>query len=328
MTENLLELKNVTTEFKTDAGVFSAIKEVSFSVRKGETLCVVGESGSGKTITSLSTMQLLPSNGKVISGEIYFKNNNLLTMSRKQISKIRGKSFAMIFQDPMSALDPVFTCGSQIVEAILVHKKASKKEAYDRTIQLLNQVKIPHPERVFHSYPHELSGGMCQRIVIAMALSCDPELLIADEPTTALDVTVQAQILNLLNQIKEERNMGLVLITHDLGVVAEVADRVAVMYAGQVVEESDVNTIFHNPKHPYTRGLIKSVPKINQSTKELYSIKGAIPSINEMPVGCRFNPRCELATELCRETEPSLEQYDKKSLVRCWHVEKGGGHIG
>ncbi|OLS35421.1 ABC transporter ATP-binding protein [Bacillus sp. MRMR6] len=323
MGDALLDIKGLSTVFNTELGVFPAIKDVNLSLRKGETLCVVGESGSGKTITSMSLMQLLPPSGKIASGEIIFRDVDLVKLTRKEINRFRGKAISMIFQDPMSALDPVYTCGSQITEAIQIHKKISKGEAKNRAIQLLKQVGIPHPETIFDAYPHELSGGMCQRVMIAMALSCNPELLIADEPTTALDVTVQARILDLLNKIKKEFNMGILLITHDLGVVAEMADRVAVMYAGQIVEETDVHTLFKNPKHPYTKGLIKSVPPLHHQNKTLYSIPGSVPSISSMPNGCRFHPRCSFATDLCVQKEPELQEIKSQHKVKCWHIDEG-----
>jgi oligopeptide/dipeptide ABC transporter ATP-binding protein len=321
--DELLDIKGLSTVFKTSSGVFPAVKDVSLTLKKGETLCLVGESGSGKTITTMSLMQLLPSYGEVVSGEILFQEKNLVKLNRKEMNKIRGKSISMIFQDPMSALDPVYTCGKQITESIRIHVDLSKEEVYNKTIQLLKQVGIPHPETVFNNYPHELSGGMCQRVMIAMALSCNPELLIADEPTTALDVTVQARILDLLNKVKREFNMGILLITHDLGVVAEMADRVAVMYAGQIVEETDVLTLFRAPKHPYTKGLIKSVPPLLRKDKTLYSIPGSVPTISEMPKGCRFHPRCSFATEVCLKKEPVLEDINKQHRVKCWNIIEG-----
>jgi len=319
----LLNIKGLSTVFNTSSGVFTAVKDVSLTVKKGETLCLVGESGSGKTITSMSLMQLLPSFGKVASGEILFQDKDLLKLNRKEMNKIRGKSISMIFQDPMSALDPVYTCGEQITESIQIHEDISKQKANKKAIQLLEQVGIPHPETVFNNYPHELSGGMCQRVMIAMALSCNPKLLIADEPTTALDVTVQARILDLLNNIKKELNMGILLITHDLGVVAEMADRVAVMYAGQIVEETDTLTLFKAPKHPYTKGLIKSVPPLHRKEKTLYSIPGSVPTISEMPKGCRFHPRCPFATDICYEKEPVLEDVNQQHRVKCWNIIEG-----
>jgi oligopeptide/dipeptide ABC transporter ATP-binding protein len=321
----MLKIKNLTTEFKTEMGSFPAVSGINLTINRGETLCIVGESGSGKTVGSLSLMQLLPPSGKIASGEIWFEDTNLVQLKKREMSKVRGKSISMIFQDPMSALDPVFTCGSQIVEAIRSHEKVSRKEAADKAKELLKQVGIPHPDTVMRAFPHELSGGMSQRVMIAMALSCNPKLLIADEPTTALDVTVQAQILQLLKRIRQERNMSIMLITHDLGVVAEMADRVAVMYAGQIVEEGNVKTIFNHPKHPYTKGLLKSVPKLeNSNGKKLYSITGSVPSITSMPAGCRFSPRCPEATESCFEREPNMVHFDHQGMVRCWNFDKGG----
>ncbi len=319
----LLRITDLKTEFKTETGVFPAVSGVNLTINKGETLCIVGESGSGKTIASLSLIQLLPPSGRIASGEIWLENTNLLKLNRKEMSRVRGKQMSMIFQDPMVALDPVYTCGSQIIEAIRIHEKITQKAARDKAIELLKQVGIAHPERVMNTYPHELSGGMCQRIVIAMALSSSPKLLIADEPTTALDVTVQAQILDLLKKIRKEMDMSIMLITHDLGVVAEVADRVAVMYAGQVVEEGDVKSIFHHPQHPYTRGLIKSIPHLGQKDKKLYSIQGAVPSISSMPSGCRFSPRCPDATDICRQKEPDMLEINRQRRVRCWLLDKG-----
>lgn len=321
----MLKINNLTTEFKTETGIFPAVSGINLTINRGETLCIVGESGSGKTVGSLSLMQLLPPSGKISSGEIWFENTNLLQLKKKEISNVRGKSIAMIFQDPMSALDPVFPCGSQIIEAIRSHEKVSRKEAAEKAKELLKQVGIPHPETVMKAFPHELSGGMSQRVMIAMALSCNPKLLIADEPTTALDVTVQAQILKLLKKIRIERNMSIMLITHDLGVVAEMADRVAVMYAGQIVEEGDVKTIFNNPKHPYTKGLLKSVPSLEDSNgKKLYTITGSVPSIASMPKGCRFSPRCPEAAPACFEIEPEMIQLEQQCKVKCLIFEKGG----
>lgn len=321
----MLKINNLTTEFKTDVGIFPAVSGINLTINRGETLCIVGESGSGKTVGSLSLMQLLPPSGKIATGEIWFENTNLLQLKKKEMSNVRGKAISMIFQDPMSALDPVFTCGSQIIEAIRKHEKVSHKEAANKAIELLSQVGIPHPETVMKAFPHELSGGMSQRVMIAMALSCNPKLLIADEPTTALDVTVQAQILQLLRKIRNERNMSIMLITHDLGVVAEMADRVAVMYAGQIVEEGDVKTIFNHPKHPYTKGLLKSVPPLEgTSNQKLYSITGSVPSITNMPIGCRFSPRCPDTIAACFDSEPEMVQLGQQCSVRCWNFDKGG----
>lgn len=318
MSEELLRINNLSTEFKTEHGVFSAVSGINLTINKGEVLCIVGESGSGKTVASLSLMQLLPAAGKITSGEIWFEGRDLLKVKKKDMIQYRGNSIAMIFQDPMMALDPVYSCGSQIIEAIRIHEKMSYASAYKKALELLGHVGIAHPERCMEAYPHELSGGMCQRISIAMALSCNPKLLIADEPTTALDVTVQAQILDLLKKIRDELNMSIMLITHDLGVVAEMADKVAVMYAGKIMEEGDVRSIFHHPQHPYTQGLIRSIPQLNQKNEKLYSISGAVPSISSMPSGCRFHPRCPDAVEMCKEREPDMLQGVGGSLVRCW----------
>lgn len=323
-----LKISNLTTEFHTGKGTFPAVSGLDLEIKKGEILCIVGESGSGKTVGSLSLMQLLPPSGRIASGEIWFENTNLLTFKKRDMSNVRGKSISMIFQDPMSALDPVFTCGSQIVEAIRTHEEISRRDAIGKAVNLLTQVGIAHPDTVMKSYPHELSGGMCQRVMIAMALSCSPKLLIADEPTTALDVTVQAQILQLLKKIRKEMNMSIMLITHDLGVVAEMADRVAVMYAGQIVEEGDVRSIFNHPQHPYTKGLLKSIPKLDKEErkgdKKLYSVKGSVPSISSMPKGCRFNPRCPEVLDICLEKVPEMMQVDKRCSARCWKLENGG----
>ncbi|SDD06092.1 oligopeptide/dipeptide ABC transporter, ATP-binding protein, C-terminal domain-containing protein [Paenibacillus sp. UNCCL117] len=322
MEQDLLVIKDLCTQFKTDRGVFPAVSGLDITIRKGEILCIVGESGSGKTVASLSLMQLLPSSGSIASGQIRFEGTDLLKLKKKEIGQIRGKSIAMIFQDPMVALDPVFTCGSQIVEAIRIHDKRSYAAARERTLELLKLVGIAHPERVFDAYPHELSGGMCQRIMIAMALSCNPKLLIADEPTTALDVTVQAQILELLKRIRDELGMSIMLITHDLGVVAEMADRVAVMYAGKIMEVGDARTVFKQPQHPYTQGLLKSIPHLDREGERLYSISGSVPSISAMPEGCRFAPRCPHAAELCRRREPQMIAGDGGCFVRCWMLDQ------
>jgi oligopeptide/dipeptide ABC transporter ATP-binding protein len=322
MNKALLKISNLSVEFKTEKGLFPAISGVDLTIHKGEILCIVGESGSGKTVASLSLMQLIPAAGKITSGEIMFEGRDLLKVKKKEMSQIRGKSISMIFQDPMMALDPIYTCGNQIIEAVRIHDHMSKSSAFNKAIELLKQVGIPHPERCMNAYPHELSGGMCQRVSIAMALSCNPKLLIADEPTTALDVTVQAQILELLKKIRKEMNMSIMLITHDLGVVAEMADRVAVMYAGKVMEEGDVRSIFQNPQHPYTQGLIKSIPHMDQKNERLYSISGTVPSISSMPSGCRFSPRCPDAADICKQKEPEMIQANENGKVRCWKQDQ------
>ena len=316
--ENLLEVKDLKTDFYTDEGVVRSVDGVSFSVAKGETLGVVGESGCGKSITSMSIMQLIEKPGKIINGEIIFKGEDLLKKSTEEMRKIRGKEIAMIFQEPMTSLNPVYTIGQQITEALLIHEDITKEEAHDRAVKMLELVKIPDAERRMKSYPHEFSGGMRQRVMIAMALSCRPEYLICDEPTTALDVTIQAQILDLINELKEKTGTSVMMITHDLGVISEVADNVMVMYAGQVVEYADVHTIFENPEHPYTVGLMKCIPQLDgDAEQKLFTIKGMVPNFNEMPKGCRFCPRCPYAKDICRERIPDLVEHDGHQ-VRCF----------
>jgi oligopeptide/dipeptide ABC transporter ATP-binding protein len=318
MTETLLRVENLVTTFNTAEGKLSAVRGVSFSLQKGETLCIVGESGCGKSITSLSIMGLLPSNGEISSGAIYFEGTNLTKLSKEELRRIRGNKISMIFQEPMTALNPVFTIGYQIREPLIIHQKLSKRQAHERGIELLKQVGIPSPEKRMKQYPHELSGGMRQRVMIAMALACRPSLLIADEPTTALDVTIQAQILDLINELKEKLNMGVIMITHDMGVVAEMADRVMVMYAGEKVEEGDVTSIFANPRHPYTKGLLRSVPNVDDKEYELEPIPGTLPNLNEKIDGCRFHPRCPFATEKCRTQSPPEFKVKEDHYVRCW----------
>jgi oligopeptide/dipeptide ABC transporter ATP-binding protein len=321
MTQKLLSVENLVTTFNTAEGKLSAVRGVSFSVEKGETLCIVGESGCGKSITSLSIMGLLPNNGEITSGAIYFEGTDLTKLSKEELRHIRGNKISMIFQEPMTALNPVFTIGYQIREPLMIHQKLSKREAHKRGIELLKQVGIPYPEKRMKQYPHELSGGMRQRVMIAMALACRPSLLIADEPTTALDVTIQAQILDLINELKEKLNMGVMMITHDMGVVAEMADRVMVMYAGEKVEEGDVISIFTNPRHPYTKGLLQSVPNVDDKEYQLEPIPGTLPNLNEQIEGCRFHPRCPFATEKCRTESPAEFQVKDGHSVRCWLEE-------
>ena len=313
----LLEVKDLKTYFYTDEGVVKSVDGVSFSVDKGETLGVVGESGCGKSITSISIMQLIGKPGKIVNGEIDFKGENLLNKDKEEMRKIRGKEIAMIFQEPMTSLNPVYTVGQQIMEAVLIHEDMTKEQARERAIQMLDLVKIPDAEKRLNSYPHEFSGGMRQRVMIAMALSCNPEFLICDEPTTALDVTIQAQILNLINELKEKTGTAVMMITHDLGVISEVADNVMVMYAGQVVEYTDVDTVFEKPLHPYTQGLISCIPKLGGQEEKLSTIKGMVPSFNEMPEGCLFCPRCEYAKDICRKERPELVDLDGHQ-VRCF----------
>ena len=313
----LLEVKDLKTYFYTDEGVVKSVDGVSFSVDKGETLGVVGESGCGKSITSMSIMQLIGKPGKIVNGEIDFKGENLLNKDKEEMRKIRGKEIAMIFQEPMTSLNPVYTVGQQIMEAVLIHEDMTKEQARERAIQMLDLVKIPDAEKRLNSYPHEFSGGMRQRVMIAMALSCNPEFLICDEPTTALDVTIQAQILNLINELKEKTGTAVMMITHDLGVISEVADNVMVMYAGQVVEYTDVDTVFEKPLHPYTQSLISCIPKLGGQEEKLSTIKGMVPSFNDMPEGCLFCPRCEYAKDICRKERPELVDLDGHQ-VRCF----------
>ncbi|WP_248926728.1 ABC transporter ATP-binding protein [Paenibacillus hamazuiensis] len=314
----LLSVTDLKTCFYTDGGVVASVDGVSFSVQKGETVAIVGESGCGKSVTSLSILGLLGDSGKVVQGSIEFEGTDLLKLSKKDMRRMRGSDIAMIFQEPLTSLNPVFTVGYQIRETILIHEKIGKEAARQRVIELLRQVGIPHPERVYGSYPHSLSGGMRQRVMIAMAIACRPKLIIADEPTTALDVTIQAQILRILRSLKELNETTILLITHDLGVVAEVADRVMVMYAGQIVEQADVFTLFAAPKHPYTVGLLNSTPKIHKLSEELESIEGAVPSPLSMPGGCRFHPRCPQARDVCRKAAPETFAFAEREEVRCW----------
>jgi len=318
-TESIVSVENLKTYFYTEDGVVPAIDGVSFDIKKGETLAIVGESGSGKSVTSLSIMGLIPSPpGRIENGDIKFHNESLLTKTEKEMRAIRGNQISMIFQEPMTSLNPVYKIGDQIIESIILHQKLSKNEAKKEVIRLLNLVGIPEPERRLTQYPHELSGGMRQRVMIAIALACNPEVLIADEPTTALDVTIQNQILALMKKLKRETNMSIMLITHDLGVVAEMADRVVVMYSGQVVEQGDIFTIFENPKHPYTEGLLRSMPTAEKRSGKLYAIEGVVPNPLNLPKGCRFAPRCEYATTLCKNEMPEIQPLSEDEVVRCW----------
>ncbi len=322
MQETLLEVNNLVTEFRTADGNVQAVRDVSFSIAKGETLCIVGESGCGKSITSLSVIGLLPSNGRIANGEVKYEGKQIHNLPYEQMRKMRGTKISMIFQEPMTALNPVLTVGYQLREPLILHHRIGKNEATKQGIELLNQVGIPYPEKRMNQYPHELSGGMRQRVMIAMALACHPGLLIADEPTTALDVTIQAQILDLINDLKEKLNMGVMMVTHDMGVVAEVADRVMVMYAGKKVEEGPVAEIFDNPKHPYTIGLLNSVPNIDDPDFELEPIPGSLPSLQDHIQGCRFHPRCKFATDKCREIAPPEFNKGEGHVVSCWLHEE------
>ncbi|MCM3570001.1 ABC transporter ATP-binding protein [Neobacillus mesonae] len=315
----LLEVKNLETAFDIDGTYYNAVDQVSFTVKPRQIVGVVGESGCGKSVMSLSIMQLLPKGvGKVTSGEITFDGLNLEKMSEGQINKIRGKDISMIFQEPMTSLNPVFTIGYQLMEVLFNHLKISKREARQKAIALLKSVGISRPEKIVDEYPHQLSGGMRQRVMIAIAIACQPKLLIADEPTTALDVTVQAQILELLKDIQEVNDMSVILITHDLGVVAEMCDEVMVMYAGRIVERTDVDTLFYNPKHPYTTLLLGAIPKMDDEEERLSSIQGIVPSLTNMPVtGCRFANRCPKAMPECFTITPELRETDPGHEAAC-----------
>jgi peptide/nickel transport system ATP-binding protein len=317
----LLEVEGLKTYFPTRAGVVKSVDAVSFHIGEGELLGLVGESGCGKSITALSIMRLISPPGKIVGGSIKFKGEELTTASADRLREIRGNDIAMIFQDPMTSLNPVFTVGEQIAEALRLHRKLNKQDAWKAAIEAMREVSIPSPETRANDYPHQLSGGLRQRVMIAMALACDPELLIADEPTTALDVTIQAQILELLDQLRQTRKLAVLLITHDLGVVAEVADRVCVMYTGKIIEESGVDEIFEKPKHPYTQGLLRSVPKltavnIDKATR-LETIEGMVPSPTDLPPGCHFAPRCPFRMERCTKGEIPLYQLANGVTVRC-----------
>ncbi|MGN7387347.1 ABC transporter ATP-binding protein [Sporosarcina sp. SAFN-015] len=326
MKTKLLEVRDLRTSFYTDDGEVKAVDGVSFTLPEGKTLGIVGESGSGKSITALSILKLIAANGKIIGGEVKFKGEDLLSFSDKKMRDIRGNAISMIFQEPMTSLNPVFTVGQQISESLMKHQNLSKKAAYVKSIELLQLVGIPSPDKRVKQYPYELSGGMRQRVMIAMALACNPEILIADEPTTALDVTIQAQILRLIRDLQKRLGMSVMMITHDLGVVAETCEEVVVMYAGQVVEYSDVVTLFQKPKHPYTIGLMNSLPRHDMELERLESISGNVPNPKEMPIGCRFAPRCPAATDLCRNVMPELLKDEEGNDVRCWiYSEKWEG---
>lgn len=319
----LLEVSGLVTEFKTSGGVIRAVDGVNLRVQKGETLGIVGESGCGKSITSLSIMQLLPKRiGRIAAGTVSFEGRDLLEAGSREMRGIRGNRIAMIFQEPMTSLNPVFKIGKQISEAARHHLKIGKREAWQRSVDMLTKVGIPRPEKVAGQYPHQLSGGMRQRVMIAMAMICHPRLLIADEPTTALDVTIQAQILELMTELQEKEGTAILMITHDLGVVAEMCDRVVIMYAGQIVEEADVATLFASPKHPYTQGLLASLPQLAGDAKRLPSIPGQVPNPLHMPPGCRFAPRCPHRFSRCDEAEPALLEDEAGHSCRCFLYRK------
>ena len=327
--EIVLEIENLRTHFFSASGVVRAVDGVSYAVRSGETLGVVGESGCGKSVTALSVLRLVASPpGRIIDGAVRFAGTNLLDLNEGEMEAIRGNDISMIFQEPMTSLNPLMTVGRQISEAIALHQGLSRREASEQAVQMLRRVHIPEPERRVHAYPHQLSGGMRQRVMIAMALSCDPKVLIADEPTTALDVTIQAQILDLMRELQERLGTAIILITHDLGVVAENADRVVVMYAGRKVEEASAKALFETPGHPYTLGLLGSIPNLevaahtNARRARLTEIKGMVPSLADLPKGCTFAPRCAFATDECRADYPPLMQHRPGHWVSCWHAER------
>jgi peptide/nickel transport system ATP-binding protein len=321
----ILDVKGLQTVFFTASGLFRAVDDVSFNVRRGQTLAIVGESGCGKSVTALSVMRLVPDPpGRIVGGSVVLEGTDLLGLDEDKMRAIRGNRISMIFQEPMTSLNPVMRIGDQITEAVRLHRPMTRKEAWKQAVEMLRLVRIPVPERRAHEYPHQLSGGMRQRAMIAMALACRPALLIADEPTTALDVTIQAQILQLILELQKELGMGLILITHDLGVVAQTAQRVIVMYAGKKVEEADVETLFANPKHPYTRGLMASIPGVPaagaKANARLVEIPGMVPSLTRLPKGCAFAPRCELAIARCRDEYPPLETQCDDHLAACWRA--------
>ena len=325
----VLEIENLQTHFFTAGGVVRAVDGVSYAVRSRETLGVVGESGCGKSVTALSVLRLVADPpGRIVGGAVRFAGTNLLDLTETEMEGIRGNDISMIFQEPMTSLNPLMTVGRQIAEAIALHRGLSRRDAMDQSVEMLRRVHIPEPERRTHAYPHQLSGGMRQRVMIAMAVSCDPKLLIADEPTTALDVTIQAQILDLMRELQETLGTAIVLITHDMGIVAENADRVVVMYAGRKVEEASAKDLFECPGHPYTKGLLGSIPNVEVAAHtrtrraRLNEIKGMVPSLSNLPKGCTYAPRCALASEECRASYPPLLQYRPGHWVACWHAEQ------
>ncbi len=324
--QNILEVKGLKTQYYTEAGVVRAVDGVDIVVKRGEVLGLVGESGCGKSVTSLSIMRLISQPGRIVDGQVFFDNEDLLLLPESRMMNIRGNRISMIFQQPQSSLNPVFRIGDQITEVLHIHQDMSKEEAYTRCIELLRMVGIPEPEARARAFPHEMSGGMAQRVMIAMALACVPELLIADEPTTALDVTIQAQILDLMRNLKSKMDTAIILITHDLGVVAEMCDRVDVMYAGRIVEEAQVEELYARPKHPYTAALIGSTPILGQAEKDLVTIPGTVPNLINLPSGCKFAPRCVARIEhgltRCEEEEPELLQMAQGHWVRCWLYDR------
>jgi len=321
--EKLIEVKDLRTYFYSDDGISKAVDGIDFEIFPGETLGLVGESGCGKSVTALSILQLLEKPaGKVVNGQILFEGKDLLKLNQNKMRKIRGNGISMIFQDPMISLDPVFTIGEQLSETIILHKNVGKREAIKQSIDMLKKVGIPLPEQRINEYPHQLSGGMRQRIMIAIALSCNSKLLIADEPTTALDVTIQAQILDLINGLKDQFGMAVLIITHDMGVIAEVANRVGVMYAGKIVEYADIKALFSNPMHPYSWGLLNSIPRPNFKRKRLLTIPGVVPSSYDYPEGCNYNIRCPISSDICFIKEPDIKELEKNHKVGCWNYNR------
>jgi oligopeptide/dipeptide ABC transporter ATP-binding protein len=325
LAEALLRISNLKTQFFTGEGIIRAVDGVDLTIGPGETLGVVGESGSGKSVTAYSVLRLITYPGRVVEGEVLFRGENLLAKSPEEMKAIQGNKIAMIFQEPMTSLNPVFTIGRQVMEPLIYHKNQRPAEARQEAVHLLNLVGIPSAGARINEYPHQLSGGMRQRVMIAMALACRPELLIADEPTTALDVTIQAQILSLMKKLQQELGMAIMLITHNLGVVAQMVNRVVVMYAGQVVESGGVERIFDRPAHPYTAGLLGSIPKLNERRDRLQVIEGTVPSASQMPTGCRFHPRCSSAQEICKQELPALMETEPGHEVRCWLYQRENG---
>ncbi len=319
----LLEVKNLHTYFKTKKGIVKAVNDVSYSLEPGKTIGIVGESGSGKSVSAMSILQLLDANGYIESGSVLFEGQDLTKLSLNEMYRIRGNAISVIFQEPMTSLNPVFTVDKQLSEPFIIHQGKTKKEAHELALEMLADVQIPNPEAVIRQYPHQLSGGMRQRVMIAMALACRPKILIADEPTTALDVTIQAQILRLMNQLQEEKGTSIIFITHDLGVINEMADDVAVMYCGQVVEKASARTIFSKcaMSHPYTEGLMYSIPRLDSKDK-IEPIPGVVPHPLALPKGCKFAPRCKYCTKRCLEEEPALEDMGNGQLIRCFYPEK------
>jgi peptide/nickel transport system ATP-binding protein len=324
----LLRVEDLKTYFYTEDGIVKAVDGVSLKLKKGETLGIVGESGCGKSVTSMSIMRLIAAPGEIVEGTVRLRGLDITSLSEEEMRHIRGNRISMIFQQPTSCLNPVFRVGDQISEALMLHRGYSKQQARQRAIELLTMVGIPSAKTRIESYPHEMSGGMCQRVMIAMALSCEPELLIADEPTTALDVTIQAQILELMRDLKERYHTGIILITHDLGVVAEMADNVVVMYAGKIVEEAPVNELFEAPKHPYTQGLLASIPVLGEVKDKLAVIPGSVPSLRNLPPGCRFAGRCPYVMDICRVEEPGLLKLSETRTARCWlYADEASGQV-